>query len=244
MSSPVWIFCYGIVEIHQIFAIEIIGLKIFSLCCFSPVPSTSADITGDDVNAEQDTSPTSQKQSRPEGEEDHMQVQKFLKTRYYNEPVLQSKIDELSVKCFASNTDRKVHWCVKIYYQWCVQRNEISRMDKTVMDLDEVGSLTPANIVFALSRFICEIRKLDNSEFPPKTIYDIVIMIQFHLEKLGLNYKLLDGKEFISLRQVVDNVMKECSKQGLGREIKKAKVLDKQSIDQLWKSGVLGNSNP
>ncbi len=59
--------------------------------------------------------------------------------------------------------------------------------------------LSPTNIVFALSHFICEIHKLDNTEFLPKTVYGIIIMIQFHLEKLGLNFKLLDGEQFIKL---------------------------------------------
>ena len=69
-------------------------------------------------------------------------------------------------------------------------------------------------------------------------------MIQFHLEKLGLNFKLLDGDQFIKLHQVVDNVMKECSAKGLGHKIKKAGILDEEKINQLWESSVLGSQNP
>ncbi len=69
-------------------------------------------------------------------------------------------------------------------------------------------------------------------------------MIQFYLKKLGFNFKLLDGSDFVKLWQVVDNVMKERSAKGLGRSVKKAKVLNDENIDQLWKSSVLGNASP
>ncbi len=38
--------------------------------------------------------------------------------------------------------------------------------------------------------------------------------------------------------------MKECSAKGLGHEVKKAEILDDEKISVLWRSGVLGNSNP
>lgn len=160
--------------------------------------------------------PTSSTKHHRQGEEDQLQVHKFLKSHQYNPAVSESKIQDLSVKHFVENKDRKVKWCVNMYCQWCVQRNKVQGMEKILADIDVIVILTAPNLVFALSRFICEICKLDNTKFPLKTVYDIIIMIQFHLEKLGLHFKLLDGTEFVRLHQVVDNIMKEHSKQDLG----------------------------
>ncbi len=131
-----------------------------------------------------------------------------------------------------------------MYHQWRVQRNEIQGIEFISADLDSVKTLNTENLVFQLSCFICEIHKLDNTEFPQKTVYDIIIMIQFHLEKLGLNYKLLEGEVFLKLHQVVDNIMKQCSVKGLGCNVKKTQILDDQKIEQLWSAGVLGGDTP
>ena len=54
-----------------------------------------------------------------------------------------------------------------------------------------------------------EIRKVNGSEYPPNTIRELVIMLQMYLNECGLFWKLLDWPQFINLRNVVDNTMKE-----------------------------------
>ncbi len=155
-----------------------IGFKIFSCLHFSPVTVTD----GSDINALPDVTysqltpvdfQTMQK-CQHKGEDTKPQVYKFHKSRHYNQPIEDSKIEDLSVKKFVQNTDRKVHWCVNMYRQWCIQRNEIPGMERIVADLDCAKTLNAQNLIFALSRFIYEIHKLDNTEFPPKTVYDII----------------------------------------------------------------------
>ena len=63
-------------------------------------------------------------------------------------------------------------------------------------DLDNVFTLTVENLSYALCQFITEICKLDGSDFPGKTLYDIVICIQFYLETYGFNCKLVGGTYF------------------------------------------------
>ena len=56
-----------------------------------------------------------------------------------------------------------------------------------------------ADLAFAMVRFIREIKKLDNSDYPPNTLREIVIMIQMHLHQNDMMWKLLDQEEFITL---------------------------------------------
>ena len=41
-----------------------------------------------------------------------------------------------------------------------------------------------------------EIRKFDGSEFPAKTMYEIVLCIQFYLETCVFRWKLVDDEQF------------------------------------------------
>ena len=44
----------------------------------------------------------------------------------------------------------------------------------------------------------------------------MIIMVQMHLHENNVFWKLFDNAEFVTLRNVVDNTMKERHSQGLG----------------------------
>ena len=95
-----------------------------------------------------------------------------------------------------------------------------------------------------MSQFITEVKKVDGSEYPGKTLYDIVICVQFHLETLGFAWKLLNEEGFKDVRFTLDNVMKIRTSQGIGISVKKAQVLSAREEDYLWSMGFLGTYNP
>ncbi len=99
------------------------------------------------------------------------------------------------------------------------------------------------NFCFALSAFVSEIKKKDGSEFPGSTLYQIVICIQFFIEKNGLKLKLLDHLDFVPLRFTLDNLMKECTHAGLGRK-KSADVITLDDEEKMWADGILGDESP
>ncbi len=72
-----------------------------------------------------------------------------------------------------------------------------------------------------------EVKKVDGSDYPPKTVYELVISVQIYLESRGIFWKLLDEKEpvFQNLHCAVDNVMKECAATGMGSIVKHAQVI-------------------
>ena len=56
---------------------------------------------------------------------------------------------------------------------------------------------------------------MDGSEFPGKTLYDILICVQFHLETLGFGFRLLNEESFQEVKYVLDNMMKLHTSQGI-----------------------------
>ncbi len=64
-----------------------------------------------------------------------------------------------------------------------------------------------------------EIKKLDGTDYPPCTLYGIVIGIQMYLETQGMNWQLINVPEFKNVQFTVDNIMKHQTSQGLGAVI-------------------------
>ena len=79
-------------------------------------------------------------------------------------------------------------------------------------------------------------------EFPGKTLYDLVLCIQFYLKKKGIFWKLVDDPDFVRLKFTIDNLMKKRA----GERLASSMVSEAISFDQeeiLWKSNVLGEQN-
>ena len=106
------------------------------------------------------------------------------------------------------------------------------------------ATITAQSLKFALVRFITEVKKLNGDDYLGKTIYHIVICIQFHLECLGFAFKLLNEPFFKDLKFTVDNTMKSRVRQGIGLSVKQADILTATDEDLLWSLGFLGTSHP
>ena len=86
-------------------------------------------------------------------------------------------------------------------------------------DLDDKSTITQESLIFAMARFITEVKKVDGSEFPGKTLYEIVICVQFHLETLGFGWKILNEEPFKDVKFTLDNVMKLRTSEGIGNSV-------------------------
>ena len=85
---------------------------------------------------------------------------------------------------------------------------------------------------------------MDGSDYPPKTLYEIVIALQMYLESKGIFWKLIDDQFFTAVKYTLNNVMKERAQLGLGNEVHKASVLSFDQEEILWNTGLLGDTNP
>ena len=85
---------------------------------------------------------------------------------------------------------------------------------------------------------------MNGDQFPAKTLYEICMYVQFHLESVGYMWQLLADARLMDLKFTLDNTMKERCSQNIGGPVKKAEVLSHVDIDILWENGFLGEDNP
>ena len=95
-----------------------------------------------------------------------------------------------------------------------------------------------------LSCFITEVKKVDGTDFPCKTLYNIVICIHFHLETLGFGWKIIKKEAFKDIKFTLDSIMKIHTRQGLGHSVYQATVLNATNEEYLWSLGYFGTYNP
>ena len=67
--------------------------------------------------------------------------------------------------------------------------------------------------------FITEVKKMDGSNFPGGTMYDIMICLQFWLESEGYNWRLVSDEEFVNVKFTLDNIMKDRAARGVGGKV-------------------------
>ena len=164
--------------------------------------------------------------------------------RPFNDPLPNEALSELSHKNFSPETLKKVRWVHKMYHKWRDHRHGFG-LEFIACDLEDWSTITASSLAFALCRFITEVKKVDGSDFPGKTLYDILVCMQFHLECLGFAFKLVsDTLPFQDLKYTLDNTVKQHVATGIGITLKQAEVLSVTDEDYLWSMGLLGTSNP
>ena len=76
-------------------------------------------------------------------------------------------------------------------------------------------------------------KKIDGSPFPGKTLYDMVLCIQFQLEALGISWKLINDDMFKDLVFTLDNLMKERTAEVVSISVKNAQNLSETNEEYL-----------
>ena len=94
-----------------------------------------------------------------------------------------------------------------------------------------------------MCKFISEITKKDGSDYPGKTLCELVIAIQKYLNQKNLPWKLIDDPSFLDLNMVLDNIMKECAAASIGVVKRQAEFITEEYENELWRSGTLGEDN-
>ena len=78
-------------------------------------------------------------------------------------------------------------------------------------DLDIPSMLVKDSLCFALSRFIMEVQKKNDKDYPPNSLCEMLFCIQAYLMTDKMYWKLIDESDpkFMDLAMVLDNNMKE-----------------------------------
>ena len=96
----------------------------------------------------------------------------------------------------------------------------------------------------SLCCFLNEVRRTDGEEYPGNTLYSLIVMIQLHLEKQGKDWKLMEGSNFLCVRNTLDNLMKQCALSRISKAAKSAEPISVDDKQKLWDEGVLGEFQP
>ncbi len=151
----------------------------------------------------------------------------------------------LSHKNFAVNMENKIYWATQLYSDWWFEHLRKPDCNPRIRwcNLKEVKLLNKANFAIAMCLFILEVCKKDGTDYPWSSLRQLVLMIQFYLEKYSLCWKLLDDDAFFSLRNTLDNLMKERCAAGLGEKCS-SDAIRFEAEEILWSKSILGSSSP
>ena len=94
-----------------------------------------------------------------------------------------------------------------------------------------------------LCDFIVEIKKENGEQYPPSSMYDLISGLSLYLEREhGFTNKLVSGA-FRSVRNTLDNIMKERTVEGVGGRPERDPILEEHE-QVLWEKGILGEDSP
>ena len=86
--------------------------------------------------------------------------------------------------------------------------------------------LSKEALCYSLCRFILEVTKVkEGSDYPGKTLYEIIVSIQKFLNQGDLTWKLIDDPKFLDVKTILENVMKERAKENIGMVRRQAEVI-------------------
>ena len=162
--------------------------------------------------------------------------------------VSDAKLKELKTKWMKKRTFNKMQWGVRAFQDWRSDRlSKPEHFDVRIseVDFEFLGTLNKSNLSYALCKFIAEVtKKHDGSDYPGKTLYEMIICIQKYLNQREIPWRLIEDPEFMDVKNVLDNVMKERAQQNIGMVAKRAEFISLDYENELWRSGTLGEDSP
>ena len=152
----------------------------------------------------------------------------------YTESELKQKIEN----SVPDGTRKKVKWALNLLKEW---QNETINDETRLHMYQEIETAAAPNINNELMHFILEVRKKDKTRYPPKTLYDIIVMINYYLMKdVGRKMNIMKDIEFVDTRKALNAAMAESADMGLisGQNAAEPISFDDENI--LFESGILG----
>ena len=92
--------------------------------------------------------------------------------------------------------------------------------------------------------FIPKVVKVDGTDYPGKTLYEMVTSIQKYLHQNNVFWKVLEDAEFPEVRTVLDSVMKERALSMGARVKRQASYISMDIENELWSKNILGEDTP
>ena len=152
---------------------------------------------------------------------------------------------QLQTRLIPINSQKKINWAVRLFEQWRQNRNETIKKerstDKSVIPRCLLD-LRDDELSFALSAFLAEVKKGDGKDYPPNTLFEIIMAIQTHVNVKGRRpVKFMSDANYMTLKLALNNVMEQKAKLGLGLQHRQAKIITYEEETILWQKGALGS---
>ena len=139
------------------------------------------------------------------------------------------KIQDLKMEQLKKKSLAKVNWGVSAYNDWRKARLEYCYdpiLEAADINVEQLPNLKKENLIHALCYFIPEVTKRDTNDlYPGSTLYQLCVAIQKHLNVNKIPWKLVEGYDFLDVKTVLDNVMKEHTQMNIGVNKKPAKLI-------------------
>ena len=162
-------------------------------------------------------------------------------------PLTDDEIANLVSQKTPKATQKSVKWAASLFEEWRIQRNK-KVIDGATSELStiphKIEKLNHDEINYCIARFIMEVRKCDTSEYPPKTLRYLVVMLQAHLRNNGRQVNLLNDPDFKELQNALDASMRDAAKKGLGLKTKRVDIITFEQENIMWEKGILGDKDP
>jgi hypothetical protein len=147
----------------------------------------------------------------------------------------------------APSTEKKIKWAIDLFRGWQLQRNE-KAIANPAMNISPIyvtlEEMTKDEINYSVSRFICEVKKMNGEEYPGETLHELVICIQLHFDLKGKPLKFLSDPHYLQVKNTLDSLMQDRAKAGLGLRRKQAEIITLQEEELLWQKDVFGSKTP
>ena len=152
----------------------------------------------------------------------------------------------IEFNCIPKNTEKNTKWAVNVFNSWVAARNSKMLSDKCPEDL--LRKSYPTNdLARWLSIFTVEIRHGDGSEYPPKTIYNILAALLRFMRAIDpTTPNFLDQKNasFSRLHRTMDSIFHALRTKEIGVTVKHTDTISKEEEATLWNKGILSTNDP
>ena len=139
-----------------------------------------------------------------------------------------------------------MNWGVFAYNRWREARLKVigHDLDFELSDLNDLANLQKEQFILSMCYFIPEVVKQNDELYPGPSLYQMCVAIQKYLHMNKIPWKIIEGGEFLDIKIVLDNVMKEHTKMGVGTSKKIAKLITFDMEADLWNCEFLGSDTP
>ncbi len=108
-------------------------------------------------------------------------------------------------------------------------------------DIDSLN-ISKSDLAYSVCAFLNEVKHKDGAEFAGKGLYNLVVMLQFYLEKHGFMWKLIEDEDFSTVKFTLDNLMKSRCADRVS-VTNSVKPIGYSEEDKMWESNVLGEDS-